>query len=157
MSKWWHLKLSGLSIALFHMNHFKAPSTLRGWDIKEWAFSLVGSLLCMHVHSIPLYTRPCHLRARLFLPGLKCLNGLLMVPMWNDYDKLSVNIISYLRECWDLKLSFCGPRANELPSILWLVINASLFAFIPIYLSLWTRSLSTCLGYWEREDWWNSH
>jgi len=150
MSKWWHLKLSGISIALYHTNHFKAPSTctLRGWDLKAWAFSLAGSLICMHVHSIPLYTRPCNLRAQPFLLGLNdyMLKWPFMDPMRNDYDKLLVKITSYISpsERWDLKLSFCGPHANELSSI---VVHAFLFTIIPVDI----------LGRFTPRGWANSH
>ena len=68
-----------------------------------------------------------HLRFQLVcltsLPGLQRLDGALMDPMWN-YDKLLVIFLSYLhevaQECQEFKLSFCGPQANGLLSILWL-------------------------------------
>ena len=64
-----------------------------------------------------------------------------MGPVWNDYNKLLVifdkplvKVLSYLHEvayeCWELELSFCGPRANGLSSILWLVMDAPLFSII---------------------------
>ena len=35
----------------------------------------------------------------------------------------------------EIELSFCGPQANELSSILWLVMNAPLYSVIPPLIS----------------------
>jgi hypothetical protein len=53
----------------------------------------------MHTYSLK---STFHLRFQIeslsFSLGLERLNGTLMDPMWNDYDKHSVNILIYLME-----------------------------------------------------------
>ena len=57
--------------------------------------------------------------------------------MWNNYDKLSIDVYKLLDKIrhQEIKLSFCGPQANEVSSILWLVMNAPLYSIIPPLIS----------------------
>ena len=76
------------------------------------------------------------------------LDDILMDPMWNDQDKLHVifdkhyvkpeaTSMRWVRNGQELELSFCGPQANGIASILWNVVNASFFSIISFsYLTL---------------------
>lgn len=100
----------------------------------------------MHVHSNPLHIRAFNLGARIYFT--QHLDDIMMDPMWNDQDKLHVifdklyvkpeaTSMRWVRNGQELELSFCGPQANGIASILWNVVNASFFSIISFsYLTL---------------------
>lgn len=62
-----------------------------------------------------------------FLTILPMLTSCLTDPVWNDYDKPSPKILSYLLEIsweyWEFELLFCGSQTNVISSILLLVMK----------------------------------
>ena len=82
----------------------RAPFTLERLRAQREELFIGGSLLHALVHSSPHYMS-FPLKSLNILLGLQCLDGTLMDPMWNDYnklsiifDKLSVKILSYLHK-----------------------------------------------------------
>ena len=67
------------------------------WN-REIKSSLAGEPL-MHAYSLKsTFHLWFQIESLSFLLGLERLNGTLMDPMWNDYDKHSVKILTYLME-----------------------------------------------------------
>ena len=78
------------------------------------------------------------------MPGLECLYGDLMDPMWNEYNKL---FLSYLREelsnVESFEFKLCGTHANGLSSNIWFVMNLTLVSIIPPLHILFSKHSST--------------
>lgn len=85
------------------------PLHQRGWSSKiksleKRAFSLAErSLYLVLVHSRPLYTGVSIWELQL-LPGLHHFDGVLVEPMWNDYDKLLINVDKLSVKIWSYPL-----------------------------------------------------
>lgn len=78
-----------------------------------------------------------------------------MDPIWNDYDKLFVKLLSYLMEVFgSIKTSnfhFCGPLANAHPTyfgLSWILFCS--MSFTPSYLVLGMATLQIHT-YWNLE------
>ena len=76
--------------------------------------------------------------------SLQSLGGVLMDLMCNNYEELFVKILSFLIcNVENSSFFFCGPHANGLSSILWLVKNSPLFRTSLLDISLWAWQCHT--------------
>jgi len=67
-------------------------------SLKKRALSLAWFLLLTFVHSIPFYIWAFNSRPWTFYWSYTCVNGTLIYLLWNNYDKLSVQLLSHLIE-----------------------------------------------------------
>lgn len=85
---------------------------------RKGALSLTSNLLVMLIHSGPLYDWAFNSRAWTILLGIQCSHDAFMDPMWHNYVKCWVKILSYLTKithgCQEFEVLFCESQANGL-------------------------------------------
>lgn len=123
----------------------KAPLHQKGWELEKEAFlHLHGLLHTLVPLTSPIYTFNLHLESFNVLPGLQCLDDASIDPMWNNYNKVSINfhkfivkIPSYLvvvaYECWDFELPLGAPNLKQSGFVISFPLFKYHLPFIPFF------------------------